>query len=557
MGVEIAGFLGPNGTAGGHNDFQPTGRVACFGDAPGYTPGPYTESSDGCPLMVVSPAGLETATWELDPSVPFSAGATEIYVLAQQWACNSGREPPAVSSRTWRIVTTRRGHARILPSGDTFQSCQGNPATPYVVRPDQAVGNRLLQDGGRWPAATLAQDGRAVATPVPSGLRAWPTASVPVSVTLAPDGMLPIGPTRSLNQPPSPCSPGIPGGVGAAGLYPADVFTYSQAQSGSGSSSELVNYDWGGHRPVAADGLHVTIPDPSRALRVGRAGMRLVVATSDGVCFAGWRVTARPVQGYDGAQDPGTWDLLGDGTAGPSGRGRRAGRGRLDRPRPPLLRRPQGRGRERGSAYQRDLHPRPGRRRRGRPCRNGAAAFSGGRLRSPIAQRRPRADGCPDRRRQRPAGGVAGLVSTEQGTAGSPPVQPTDVVSLNAGERFTIRTTDGSCGNDWSGLFFLPVPDGPDGPSAGLSSLPSNHGGPDNPVTIPLVGAISGVAPAPGDWCAAPVLVRRRKRRHLLLADLGKLTAMPERREAPVDRARLDNAAAVFVTPDVRRTAGY
>jgi hypothetical protein len=169
-GALAAGVLrGPAATAGGHNDFQLTGRVDCFGQAPGYIPGPDAASSDGCPLMVVAPTGLETATWVLDPSMPYSAGAAEIHVLAQEWACNSGQDASGrvvqnVQYRDDAVVVT----LAIRPAGGMFQSCQSNPATPYVVSLDQAVGNRLLQDGGRWPAATLAKGGQAVVTPSPT-----------------------------------------------------------------------------------------------------------------------------------------------------------------------------------------------------------------------------------------------------------------------------------------------------------------------------------------------------------------------------------------------------
>jgi hypothetical protein len=168
-GALAAGVLrGPAATAGSHNDFQLTGRVDCFGQSPGYIPGPDAAPSDSCPLMVVAPTGLETATWVLDPSMPYSAGATEIHVLAQEWACNSGQDASGrivqnVQYGDDAVVVT----LAVRPRGGA-QTCQGNPATPFVVHLDQPVGSRSLQDGGLWPAATLAKGGQAVVTPSPT-----------------------------------------------------------------------------------------------------------------------------------------------------------------------------------------------------------------------------------------------------------------------------------------------------------------------------------------------------------------------------------------------------
>ena len=504
VGVETAGFFGPNGTASRHNDFQPTGRVGCFGDGPGYTPGPYTESSDGCPLMVVAPDGLETATWELDPSVPYSAGATEIHVLAQEWACNSGRDASgrvvqSVAYRDDAVVVT----LALRPDGDTMHSCQSNPATPYVVRLDQAVGNRLLQDGGRWPAATLAQAGRPVASPGSSELNAWPTSSVPVSVTLAPDGMLPLGPTRSLNQPPSPCSPGIPGSVGGAAVYPADVVTYYQAQTSGGAGSEVVNYDWGGHRPLAADGLHVTIPDPDRALRVGRSGMRLVVATSDGVCFSGWGVTARSVQGYDGTQDPGSWDPLGAGTAAADAvvvGGLAEGDWIVH------IHLAYSSDKQPGT-YSSDSYIRV-------IVGGSQAAIPAASVPPPDPVVKCEAPSVPSGSRPAVAlttdgapapvsvEGVPGTVPTGYGGFDLPAGLPAHVVDMAVGDLFTIRTEDGSCATGWS-LWFSPAPDSLAAPVAGGTGLAFNNGVPDNADAQAVAGAARVRAPSAGEWLVA------------------------------------------------------
>jgi len=152
---------------GGGNGYQLTGRFACFGQGPGGTPNPEM-TSDACPLMAVPPAGYGAATWTLDPSVPYSAGSTEIHILVDEWSCHGfasaeGRIVRNLEYRDDAVVVTLAVRELGGP-----QTCPGTPGTPYVLHLDQSVGNRSLQDGGLWPAHTLAVGGQAVVTPSPT-----------------------------------------------------------------------------------------------------------------------------------------------------------------------------------------------------------------------------------------------------------------------------------------------------------------------------------------------------------------------------------------------------
>ena len=99
-------------------------------------------------------------------------------------------------------------------------------------------------------------------------------------------------------------------------LYEALAADQALGDQQTAGVGEVVTYEWGGHRPVAADSPRVTVPSLAWTLRSHLARTRMTLATSDGVCFAQWRVTARPLDGYDGAQDPGAgWYLLGQGSA--------------------------------------------------------------------------------------------------------------------------------------------------------------------------------------------------------------------------------------------------
>lgn len=332
------------------------------------------------------------------------------------------------------------------------------------------------------------------------------TASAPAALGSGgptPAAMLPLGPTKSLNQPPASCGPGIPGGIGAPELYEAVPLDYSQAQSGlyPAAMAEVVDYSWGGHLPLAAGKLHVTVPDRRSALQLDVARMRLVVASNG--CFASWRATARSVNGYDGAQDAGTWASLGEGAAEADA----VVVGGL----------PEGDWivhvhlaysiAGAAATYSSESYARVvvgghfALAAASVPAPSPAASCAGS---SPPPGHTPpvalTVDAAPSS-----TAGTLGTI-TVGNSAGEPSAIPGDVVSMTAGAPFTVRTTDGSCGTDWSGLFFFAAPDALPGPVAGLSSLPSNNGGPPDAATPPLIGAIRGWAPAPGEWIVGAIL---------------------------------------------------
>lgn len=341
--------------------------------------------------------------------------------------------------------------------------------------------------------------GATTVTPAPaSGSPAAP-ATIDLSSPTTGD-MLPLGPTRSANQPPAPCVAGIPDGAGviAPEMYEALPADLLQAQTLPAGVGETVNYDWGGHRPVSADTLRVTVPNLGWTLRPQAARMRLVIATSNGICFASWRATARPLQGYDGSQETVGWVLLGEGQA--------------------LTDATVIEGLPEGDWI---VHVHLAFEAADASVKHSSESYLrvlvGGEVAVP-APRVPAPDPAANCSGQeltagRPAPDVAltvageagstksslGTVSTK-GSAGEPDKLPVDVVTMKAGSLFTIQTVDGSCGNAWGGPFFLAVPDSSEGPVAPLSGLPTNTGADPAAVTPQLVGAINGLAPAQGEW---------------------------------------------------------
>jgi hypothetical protein len=307
-----------------------------------------------------------------------------------------------------------------------------------------------------------------------------------------PDGMLPLGPTESNNQPPAPCTPGVPDYLNFPSMYDAAVAS-NQYDPQPAAVGETVNYDWGGHRPVSANSLRVTVPQLGWTLRSRAPRMRMVVALSSGWCFAAWRVTARPLDRYDGAQDDGSWALLGEGATETDAtvvEGLPAGDWIVHI----------------HLAYA-EPNATPT-----HSIESYARVVVGDRLAVPAPQVAAPA-GCSG---QAPAPGsvpdvllavdgatgtTKGLIDKAQvGQVGKPGSLPTEMVHMKAGVRFTIRTADGTCGNDWSGLFFLPVPDDPAGPFASISGLPTDNGTDPLASTPQPISGMAGLAPAAGEW---------------------------------------------------------
>jgi hypothetical protein len=165
------------GPAAGHpsdsptaNDYELTGRLSCFGQAPGaFTPGPDLFPKDfGCPMMAVPPQGYGAATWTLDPSAAFSPNATDLHILVGERACHGyeradGRIVQNVAYSAADVVVTLAVRSLQGP-----QACPFGPATPYTVHLNEPVGSRALLDGGQWPPNAIARGGQPVVSPTPT-----------------------------------------------------------------------------------------------------------------------------------------------------------------------------------------------------------------------------------------------------------------------------------------------------------------------------------------------------------------------------------------------------
>jgi len=108
---------------------------------------------DTCQPHLVLPAGLGPASWRVDPADPSPTPLTQVFdALVTERACNSGEPadgrivgPQVVKSAAVVLVIFA-----VRPRGGG-QRCPSNPATRVTVDLGEALGARLLLDGGRLP----------------------------------------------------------------------------------------------------------------------------------------------------------------------------------------------------------------------------------------------------------------------------------------------------------------------------------------------------------------------------------------------------------------------
>ena len=159
-----AGKLGPSGQPS-PSTFALTGRIACLGQGPGYDPTVKSPPDEDCQLMAVPPDGYGSASWTLDPSVPFSPDSMDLHILVQEIACAGGS---SADGRIVQSVEQRDGQVIVTVTVRSLvgvHACPTNRSTPYVVHVDRPVGSRDLLDGGLWPARLIARAGAEVSMP--------------------------------------------------------------------------------------------------------------------------------------------------------------------------------------------------------------------------------------------------------------------------------------------------------------------------------------------------------------------------------------------------------
>ena len=97
----------------------------------------------------LGPGRTTVATWRVSGTT--DPTSTQLPLLVNETACASGRSAEGrikadVDYRSDAVVIT----IRVRPRGGD-QDCPSNPDTPYLLRLDEPVGDRVLLDGGQRP----------------------------------------------------------------------------------------------------------------------------------------------------------------------------------------------------------------------------------------------------------------------------------------------------------------------------------------------------------------------------------------------------------------------
>jgi hypothetical protein len=305
--------------------------------------------------------------------------------------------------------------------------------------------------------------------------------------------MLPLGTAHDFNQPYQPCSPALLPAIPLQGPGVSQAFQMDdlQAQAEPGAPSEIVSYNVGGHKPLDADWLHVTVPPARTTLRTS-PGIRLFVDGGGGACIAEWRISARELAGFDGQQESGTtWHELGAG----KGQGDAVVVGGV-------------------SAGEWIIHIHlafgPDSAAKRDTTDSYARVVAGGSSPRGVDVPRPvLVSPCGDT--LTPLTTTPDMVLSTDGVAWTsgevargtnhtgPGKMPEPVVPVAAGSLIRVRSADGSCGNDWGGAIFSVVPH--DLAAAfGGAGLDYNNGSDPNSPTPPPVGGLNAIAPAAGEW---------------------------------------------------------
>jgi hypothetical protein len=307
---------------------------------------------------------------------------------------------------------------------------------------------------------------------------------------------LPLGTARGYGQPYERCSPGLLAAPLTQGPFVSQAFDPGDppsqtAQTESAAPSEMVTYNWHGQEPAGGATNGVTVPPPGAALHTS-PGVRLYVSLG-GNCIAEWRVSAAQLDGFGGQQESSdSWAELGSG----SGQGDAVVVGGVSTgewivhihlafgP-------PDSTERDTTDSYalvMTTAGPQP-------------AAVPSPDLVAPCGKsisnvgRAPEMDLSMDG-----ASWTAGKLGVESESDGTTLDElPAPVLAVAAGSLIRVRTADGSCGNDWGGAMFAPVPVALNSVFAG-AGLEDNNGSPPEAQTPPAVGGLNAIAPAPGEW---------------------------------------------------------
>lgn len=108
----------------------------------------------GCSLRVGADPPSDDTPVRWYPTAEVTPDAASIPIAVLEQGCAGGQvaegrvRPPVIEYRPDAVLIS----VTVEPAGG-FQTCPGNPPTPYVLELTEPLGDRALLDGGRYPPA--------------------------------------------------------------------------------------------------------------------------------------------------------------------------------------------------------------------------------------------------------------------------------------------------------------------------------------------------------------------------------------------------------------------
>ncbi len=101
---------------------------------------------------------LRAGAVTLDPSLPPAPESNRVALLITEFDCNSGQnaEGRVEIVKLLETESTVEVVLGVRPSGAQWATCQGNPATPFMVDLERQLGNRAILNAAVLPAREIA-----------------------------------------------------------------------------------------------------------------------------------------------------------------------------------------------------------------------------------------------------------------------------------------------------------------------------------------------------------------------------------------------------------------
>jgi hypothetical protein len=112
-----------------------------------------------CMAQVRLADGLHPAVWSLDPGAPLPDASTQVFdALVTERACAGGRSADGRVVEPWVAADPEQVVVVFaVVASEGMPTCPSNPASRVTVDLGEPLGERILLDGGRFPAGDPAE----------------------------------------------------------------------------------------------------------------------------------------------------------------------------------------------------------------------------------------------------------------------------------------------------------------------------------------------------------------------------------------------------------------